>query len=286
MFDEVYHLLKPERLTEVVDIGANPVDGEPPYKGLLEFGLCRVTGFEPQSYALSKLNDHKTANETYLPHVIYDGEMHDLHICHGSGMTSLFEPDPAQFALFSQLAPLARVVRKERLATRRLDDIDEIENIDVLKIDVQGSELGVFQSGRKKLANAVAIQTEVSFTKLYKDQPGFGEIDLELRAQGFVPHCFADLKKWPITPYQTGNNNDPLNHILEADMVYVRDFARPETLSDEQLKHLALIAHYFYLSFDLALRLLVVLVNRNAIPRDHVRAYLTHISQINVPRPI
>ncbi|MEJ3816632.1 FkbM family methyltransferase, partial [Campylobacter jejuni] len=69
------------------------------------------------------------------------------------------------------------------------DDIGEIDAMDYLKIDVQGSELAVFQNGRRRLAEAVVIQTEVSFLPLYKKQPVFGEIDLELRSQGFIPHA-------------------------------------------------------------------------------------------------
>ena len=46
--DFLSDLLGPARLTSVVDIGANPVDGDPPYKPMLEKRLCRVTGFEPQ----------------------------------------------------------------------------------------------------------------------------------------------------------------------------------------------------------------------------------------------
>jgi hypothetical protein len=42
----------------------------------------------------------------------------------------------------------------------------------------------VFQSGKAKLSEAVAIQTEISFVPLYKDQPTLGDIDLELRGQG------------------------------------------------------------------------------------------------------
>ena len=42
-------LLKPQRITEIVDIGANPIDGDPPYKPMLRAGeICKVTGFEPQ----------------------------------------------------------------------------------------------------------------------------------------------------------------------------------------------------------------------------------------------
>ena len=48
-------ILKPRRLTEVVDIGANPIDEEPPYKTMLADGACRVTGFEPQAEALAAL---------------------------------------------------------------------------------------------------------------------------------------------------------------------------------------------------------------------------------------
>ena len=38
-------LMQPSRLTEVVDIGANPLVDTPPYLPMLRDGLCRVTGF-------------------------------------------------------------------------------------------------------------------------------------------------------------------------------------------------------------------------------------------------
>ncbi|PQP54937.1 FkbM family methyltransferase, partial [Mycolicibacterium austroafricanum] len=82
------------------------------------------------------------------------------------------------------------VLERIPLSTHRLDDISEIEHLDFLKIDIQGGELAVFQNGRTKLADAVAIQTEVSFVTLYRDQPTMGDVDVEMRSQGFVPHCF------------------------------------------------------------------------------------------------
>jgi hypothetical protein len=190
-------------------------------------------------------------------------------------MTSLYEPDPATLDLFDALRPLGQVVRKVDLQTRRLDEIDEIERLDFLKIDIQGGELAVFRAGRNKLAHAVAVQTEVSFVTLYKEQPTLGDIDVELRRQGFVPHCFAAIKKWPIAPCVV--NGDPrraLNQLLEADLVYVRDFAHPQRMSDEQLKQLAMIAHHIYGSFDLALRCVAVLRSRGAISAGAQAEYL------------
>lgn len=273
-------ILAPNRLTEVVDVGANPIDGDPPYKQMLDAGICRVTGFEPQKEALAQLLKTKSNNERYLPFAIGDGQQHTLNICAASGMTSLFEPDPATLGLFDVLAPLGQVVQKVPLKTVQLDDVHEIEYLDLLKIDIQGGELAVFQSGKQRLSQAVAIQTEVSFVTLYKNQPTLGEIDIELRSQGFVPHCFAAIKKWPISPCVINNDpRRPLNQLLEADLVYVRDFAHPERMSDEQLKHLAMIAHHCYHSYDLTLRCLLLLEQRNACAKGAQQRYLQSLAQ-------
>jgi FkbM family methyltransferase len=255
-----------QRPTEVVDVGANPIDGDPPYTPMLSTGLCRVTGFEPQEQALLELQRRKGPNEQYLPYAVGDGGTHTLNICDGSGMTSLFEPDPSTLALFDVLRPLGEVTRRVPLRTRKLDDISEIRHLDFLKIDIQGGELAVFKGGTVKLSEAVVVQTEVSFVTLYKGQPSLGDVDLELRRQGFIPHCFAGVKQWPIAPCVVGGDpRQALNQLLEADIVYVRDFARPELMSDEQLKHLALIVHHCYGSYDLAMRCMMLLEQRQAL---------------------
>lgn len=268
-------LLDLKRQTQVVDIGASPIDGVPPYKGLLDAGLCHVTGFEPQPEQLAQLNRSKGPHEQYLPHVVGDGEEHSLQLCRSAGFTSLLEPDPASLALFEFYQPLGQVLARERVQTRRLDDIDEIETLDFLKIDIQGGELSVFQHGRNKLAQAVFIQTEVSFVTLYQNQAAWGEVDLELRAQGFMPHCFANIKRWPIAPAVIdGDPAKPLNQLLEADVVYIRDVRNMGTLSDAQLRHMALIAHVCYGSRDLSLRCLMALQERKAVAEDAVAQYL------------
>jgi hypothetical protein len=107
-----------------------------------------------------------------------------------------------------------------------------------------------------------------------------GDIDVELRNQGFVPHCFAAIKKWPIAPSIFNNNPyTALNQLLEADLVYVRDFSRPDAMSDEQLKHMALIAHHCYRSIDLALRCVMLLEQRGALSVGSRQSYFTSLAQ-------
>ncbi|UXA07477.1 FkbM family methyltransferase [Mycobacterium sp. SMC-2] len=276
MTSTVRDLLAPARLTHVVDVGASRSCGDWPYTPMLNAGLCHLTGFEPGREALRELQDTCGPYERYLPYALGDGKPQTLKVCPPPGaMTSLLEPDLLTQGLFTLFDGFGDVVARVPIDTHRLDDIDEIEHLDLLKIDIQGGELAVFQNGRTKLAGAVAIQTEVSFITVYQDQPPFGEIDLELRRQGFVPHCISgDVKKWVIGDFVLGDPYRPLNQILETDVVYVRDFVHPDGMSDEQLKHLAMIAHHCYGSFDLAFRCVRLLEDRQAVEAGSSQRYL------------
>src|SRR5690242_18861906 len=139
--DTLLALLRPQRLTAVVDVGANPIDGDTPYKAMLGRRLCTVTGFEPQPNGLAFLNERKGDLETYLPYVIGDGSPGTLRIAAIPGMTSLFEPNPAVLNWFSGFSEWAAVQEEVPVVTRRLDDLSEIAALDLLKIDVQGAEL-------------------------------------------------------------------------------------------------------------------------------------------------
>lgn len=241
---------------------------------MLRRRICRLTGFDPHPEALARLNAAKSDLETYLPYAVGDGGNHILNICRGIGFASLLQPDEAALRHFPRFTELGQIIQQINLPTRRLDDMSEIDHIDFLKIDIQGSELSVFQNGRARLAKAVAIQTEVSFVPLYKDQPVFGDIDLELRGLGFIPHMFAAINKKMIAPMMGPHPGAALNQLVEADIVYVRNFIKPEQMNSEQLKHLALIAHHCYGSYDLATNCIHHLTQRRDVSADARDRYL------------
>lgn len=284
MADFLVDLVQPNRLTSVVDIGANPIDSSPPYKPLLDKRLCRVIGFEPQSDGLAPLNANKSDLETYLPYVIADGQSAILRVCNAPGMTSLLAPDPNALRHFPGFPEWGRVTKEIPVTTRRLDDVAEIETIDFLKMDIQGAELVVIQNGRERLKDVVVIQTEVSFIALYTNQPPFGAIDSELRHSGFVPHSLPALNKRMIAPLVGSTPFVGFNQIVEADIVYVRDFTHPNRMSSEQLKHLALIAHHCYASFDLAANCLYHLAQTGAIHSDAMKRYLALVQNEGASR--
>jgi hypothetical protein len=96
-----------------------------------------------------------------------------------------------------------------------------------------------------------------------------------MRRNGFLPHCFLEIKKWSIAPMLRGNDERrPFNQVLESDIVYVRNLLSLPALSADQLKKLALIAHHCFSSFDLAVRILMELASRGAVAPDAYRHYL------------
>ncbi|HVW75431.1 MAG TPA: FkbM family methyltransferase [Rhizomicrobium sp.] len=280
--DLLTEILVPARPTAIVDVGANPIDGDPPYKAMLAAGLCDVTGFEPQTDALARLEKSKGPRERYLPYALGDGGAHTLHVCALEGMTSLLVPDPDHLALFNLFPIWGTVKNQIPVTTRKLDDIAEIAHLDFLKMDAQGAERAVLAHGRGKLAETVVIQTEVSFVPLYQGQPVLGEMDLTLRELGFLPHCVTGTKIWPIAPMVVGDQpNRGIRQLLETDMVYVKDFSRAENMSAEQWKHLALIAHHCYGSYDLALKAIITLIGMGAVPQGANKRYLASLRKPN-----
>ncbi len=279
--DPVRDILRPERLTAVVDIGANPIDSETPYKPMLTKRLCTLVGFEPQDEGFASLNARKSDLETYLPYAVGDGNPGILKICQAPGMTSLLTPNQDVLKCFPLFEHLGRVVKEVPIETRTLDSITEVGEIEYLKIDVQGSELSIFRHGKQHLSKTLVIHTEVSLVPLYKNQPSIGDIDLELRTLGFVPHMFADLNKRMILPLHYANNfYAGMNQLIEADAVYVRDFTKPDKMNSEQMKHLAMVAHHCYKSYDLAANCVHNLAARGAIAHDALGQYMALVGTL------
>jgi hypothetical protein len=66
----------------------------------------------------------------------------------------------------------------------RLDSVFDQE-IDILKLDLQGYELEALRGATTLLPRVKTITVEVEFVPLYNGQPLFGDVDVCLRQAGF-----------------------------------------------------------------------------------------------------
>lgn len=272
---------------EIMDIGAACIAEVPVYKKLIDRGVAHLHAFEGDERQIPKIKETYGTRVSLYPFYLYDGSEQTVHVAHAeSGMTSVLMPKERSLKFFNGFEYFGRIISKEKLKTYKLNEISGVPFIDFLKMDIQGAELTVLKHGLDVLSECVAIQLEVSFFCLYENQPSFGDIDVWMRENGFVPHCFVDIKRWSITPTIRNNNfRIPFNQLLEADIVYIRDPLNISEWPDEQIKKLALIAHECFSSTDLALYLLIELERRHPLVSSESSLTTRYLSMLNQAPP-
>ncbi len=253
---------------------------EPPYQGLLQDGAAEVIGFEPNPEAFSKLQKTKSNRETYFEQAVGLPGERTLYLHPLSGFSSLFPMDKSALAQIGKEKWLReRKVRQLPVSTKPLDDVEGLEKIDVLKMDLQGAELEVIQSGALTLSDCVAIVTEVRFHRIYEGEPMHGDIDIALREQGYKLHKFLFTKSVMMPHNHESEVRRPqlTSQLLDGDAVYIREGMLSEILSTDQLIYMAFAADAIFESPDLALLCLDILVERSAIDPDLPSQYIRRL---------
>jgi len=246
---------------EIMDIGAMFEDTDR-YFPLVSQDLGRVTGFEPNAKSLEILNKRQGPYK-YLPYFLGNGEKANFHITRYPGCSSLLEPNDHLINLFStistepELEGNFEVLETINVETTRLDDIDEIELPDYVKIDVQGAELMVMENAINTMANTLVLETEVEFVSIYKNQPLFSDIQHFLVKQGFILHKLVDIAGRALRPVNMKPNiTKSMSQVLWADAIFIRDYTNLDLYKDEQLLKASLILNDVYRSYDVVLYML------------------------------
>jgi len=164
----------------------------------------------------------------------------------GQGRRELFVPtDPQSASLLRPDTSIGERFDKpqfftvERTATVEAVGLDEaiarwdLPPPDYLKLDTEGTELEILESGAKCLAGVLAIKTEVSFMALRKGQPLARDIDRFLSGCGFELMDLVRPAHWRRHGYIIHPQMTPepvpyaRGQIVHGDYLY---FRTPETL--------------------------------------------------------
>ena len=149
---------------------------------------------------------------------------------------TLLEPNASIGAHFDK-PQFFNVERKIEVETMKLDQAMEdfaIASPDYLKIDVEGAEIEIFESGPRTLDQLLAIKTEVAFIPFRTNQPLANDIDRHLRQKGFIVMDFLGPAHWRRRGYtihpQLARQQIPYSHgqLVHGDFLY---FRAPETIA-------------------------------------------------------
>ena len=262
-----------ESKLKIVDIGA-AINEVEPWEILYNAGIAHdLVGFEPNEEEINKLNEkHKGKDYIFLPYFIADGEEATFYETNWALTGSLYKPNKEYLERYQNFSEPITLVEQHSVKTHKLDNIQEVSDLDLLKMDVQGAELKILNNAIQKLSQAVVVQTEVNFVPAYEDIPMFSEVEIFLRQQGFSFHTFNGFGTRALKPLMKNNNpNLGFKQFLWSDAVFIRSFEMMENLSPEKLKKTFLILHYCYNSYDFAYAILTQLAAVSE--EDHRASY-------------
>lgn len=240
----------------VLEIGAVPLGGEPePFHILLDsFPGSQVIAFEVDKQLCEDLNRKAKTGLSFHPVALgRTEEERPFYITRAPMCCSLYRPNEELISLYNNME-VAALMSQTTIKTVSLDAFAKqqgIDDVDFIKIDIQGAELEVFEGGVEALAHVVAIVSEVEFVPHYVDQPLFGDVCAFLAKQGIMFHKFLGVGGRTLKPVVMANNpNFPSQHMW-SDAVFIKHVADIPSLPSDKLLKLGMLS-FIYGSPDLA----------------------------------
>ena len=114
-------------------------------------------------------------------------------------MSSTLEPDAERLESYAKKHLHTRIVERIEMPVDTLDGIVQREglSVDAIKVDTQGTELGILEGAKGVLGGSVLIaEVEVSFFARYRDQALMWDVVRFMESQGFELLDLYRLKRY------------------------------------------------------------------------------------------
>jgi FkbM family methyltransferase len=209
----IVNFLKPNKPINFVDIGASSGSFA---QSVMEYcGIRNALLIEPQPDQTAKLIARFPSNTISIRTcAISDREQQtEMDVLNWHYSSSLL-PLKGEVAGLDKIVDL-KVRERIQVQVHQLDHVMAAmpwrdETIDLMKVDVQGSELAVFQGAQETLRKTRMIWTEVSFRPIYERSASFADIYSYLDQNGF-------MLLW-ISPGTRGAESE----LLEGDVLFAK----------------------------------------------------------------
>ncbi len=227
----------------LLDIGSS-YDIEPRWKKIKQ--KLNYFGLEPNNELASELI--KQNRDCYKYNIISKlisnkKEYTNFNICRDPGVSSILKPN-LNFLSNFQNSKRFNIEKEVKLEADTLDNLI-YEEIDFIKIDIQGAEMKALEGAEKILNKTIGLEVEVEFQPMYVDQPLFGEINNFLIKKNFEFIDFTLIKRWE------RNQNSSYGQSIFANVLFLRT---PEYISknydkDKFIRYILILL--LYNKFDL-----------------------------------
>lgn len=242
----------------------------------------RYHAFEPDKTECEKLNS-STKNLKgifkYYPVALSDKiDKTKFYVTEDEACSSLYRPDKNINEYFNLRGKL-NIKSELEIKTTTLNQWKINENInciDIVKIDVQGAELDILKSGSSILDDVIAVYSEVEFIKVYENQPLFCELNNFMEQKGFLLY---DIRKIKAKRKNVKEDFFTKGQLVWGDAIYLKDIRNilkelnnEEDILNKILKYI-IINEYFEI-MDYSVYLIEYVIENNILKKELYRAEL------------
>jgi len=170
----------------IVDIGARDSSlGE--IEDLKQY--IKLIGFDADPIECNRLNKNPPngfCSFKILPYFIgKSGATVRFHIYQSPGESSVFKPNAAFKNRYSANFKIDRSIVVEPIELYKALAHENVIDVDLIKLDTQGSELNIIQTSPNVIDRTLLIESEVEWVEMYEGQPLVGDFLNHMYAQGF-----------------------------------------------------------------------------------------------------
>ncbi|MAF84086.1 MAG: FkbM family methyltransferase [Gammaproteobacteria bacterium] len=240
----------------ILEIGAAPLEGaiEPFYQLTDIFPESRIVSLEVDESLCIDLNRKAKDGHQFYPAALgRTEETRQFFQTTDPICSSLYRPNEELLARYYNMESvvLERVTSIDTVSLDHFVAKKMIDDVDFIKIDIQGAELEVFQGGMSTLRSVPVIVSEVEFVPQYINQPLFGDVCSFLMAQGFMFHKFLGMAGRALRPVLMHNDRNSASQHIWTDAMFIKDILRLSELPVEKLLKMGILS-YLYNSPDVA----------------------------------
>lgn len=274
---EIIHKNKIDCKFTIIEVGALELSKKEPFYELLEhFPNSKIIGFEIEEKVCDEMNLKAPKGVEYYPHALgKKNEKKKLFNTKHPMCTSLYKPNEKFIRLYNNLefAYLKNETETHTITLDTFADKYNINDIDFIKIDVQGAELDVFKGGNNALKNVIKIICEVEFVPIYENQPLFGDVCSFLKQYDLMFNKFLGFAGRTLKPLIANEGPNVASQHMWSDAVFIHHVEKIQNLSDEKLLKLSFLSA-IYNSIDLAYFCLLIYDKRNSsnITKDWINS--------------
>lgn len=254
----------------------------------LLFPELELVAFDLDETKLS--GDQKRENLTLIDKIISDTEgVTNFYVPVRHSGSSIFQFNEDYSYLHSEkYHVLDKIVQVETATLSSLIENKKIPPADIIKMDIQGAELGALKGMGDYLNVVNVLELEVEFIPVYKDQPTFVDLHSFLTAAGFhlqdlhLSKSFLSDGKTPNFFLKTftgaAQNTNWTPQVYAGDAVYVKNLSDVLEMGfEEQIHHLKCLCSYN--CFDRAFLVISKSKFRSEIEKSEFYSSLTVMAQ-------